>query len=463
MINKLFDGKLFSWLLAVVGLFAPAGCRHTASREPAMKTMVPTLIWSWWKPDAVYVKSSIQLKNGKPTGKQTGEIFSQNWQGARPVSFISPSSAVLILSTGPVVVGSAKGNPMWQFDPWAQFGEAIQGLLGRHLARVEPFEKNEAIIQPRSLPLPNQWLGGVTLDDQLLAQLPSLNFKHMLQERHHATFGDGVLSPNGHFLAFTLQTAAVKASPILAVWNAATATKINLPCDPNIPIGAMVFSPRGDHLAVTYNPIPAAGPVCIIWSADTGTAVLKLSRQETWPGYAPSGIIYLPNHHLAITGDGKLLLANLVGKGHLHLIPKHKLIRFTGALLALPDNRQFVAAIQSTGGTNDIQSGLAICNDSTGRVLRRIHFHLTCADFWSVSKLALSNHPLDAIAALTSHLGGGLGFFCEIDLTTGKMVWRSPDIVGGCTSLAVSPDGRAAITGGPLGAILWRLPVGKMR
>jgi hypothetical protein len=168
----------------------------------------------------------------------------------------------------------------------------------------------------------------------------------------------------------------------------------------------------------------------------------------------PSGIAFLPNHRLAITGGGKLLMADITGKGQLHLVAKPKNIVFTGALLTSPSHQNFMAAI----GTIGMQPGIAICRGRTGHILRRFPVRFADANLWYITQLAASGHPHEVAAALSSKVDGGVGFFCEMDLKTGRMIWRSPDIIGGCTSIAVSPDGRAAITGGSLGAELWRLP-----
>ena len=265
--------------------------------------------------------------------------------------------------------------------------------------------------------------------------------------------GRGCISRDGRLAAAVAQ---LHGNNCVALWNAASRNWLRLlDTNRNLLPCAVAFSPSGNQLAVGYNPIPAAGPVCIVWDVRSGNATLTLSRQETWPGYSPSGIAYLPNHRLAMTGGGRLLLANIRGKGRLHPVPKPKNVVFTGALLASPGRQHFIAAM----GTIGKQPNIAICSGRTGHMLRRFPIRFAYANLWYITQLVAGGHRHDVVAALSSNVHGGVGFFCEMDLKTGRMIWRSPEIIGGCTSIAVSPDGRAAITGGSLGAELWRLPI----
>ena len=422
--------SLIMRMLAVAAIsLGLIGCRARLAHVPVAQS--PQVIWSWW--------GAGPLRPAADWGSAVhrsalSAVEGIRWENARCAGFISPSEAFVVLQTALVRIGRQSGMPIYRFDSAKMFSQGIASLLGlRHAtkgysANMQNFAVEGAILVPEAFPFPRHLRG---------SKPP----------------GGMALTADRKILATAARDRGGKS--YVALWNLLKNGRMRLlSTGLGLAAGAMAFSPSGRHLAVGYNPIPAAGPVCIVWNVRTGKPTVTLSRQETWPGYLPSGVAYLQNHRLAITGGGKLLLADLKGKGHLHLVPKPENVVFAGALLASPSRQNFMVALGTIGGQPDI----AIYSGRTGHIIRRISIRFAYASLWHVTQLAAGGHPHDVIAALSSKVAGGIGFFCDMDLATGRMIWRSPDIIGGCTSVTVSPDGRAAITGGPLGADLWRLP-----
>ncbi len=433
-------GTFATGLCFAVGFAAVSGCQHAGICAHAPAARDPRLLYSWWSADTgTYAAGGVSTRAVSSHSRS-----SQRWFGACAVGFPSTSEALAVLPSGPVCIGGPNGTPLFRFDD-AQVGELAMRFLQAYSAldlratqatvskgKAHGFRGAGVIITPRNLPILERWRGIRFLER-------------------------GCISRDGRFAAAVAQ---LHGNNCVALWNATSPSWLRLlDTSRNLLPCAVAFSPSGSQLAVGYNPIPAAGPVCIVWDMRSGKAALTLSRQETWPGYLPSGIAYLPNHRLAITGGGKLLLADIKGKGHIHLVPKPKNVVFTGALLASPSRQHFIAAM----GTIGMQPNIAICSGRTGYILRRIPIRFAYANLWYITQLVAGGHQHDVVAALSSKVDGGVGFFCEMDLKTGRMIWRSPEIIGGCMSIAVSPDGRAAITGGPQGAELWRLPAAAPR
>lgn len=432
--------KYTKW--AVTLLFATTfstagGCRrHSESATREAQPGKPLLVWSWWRSGEGYFGDG---GGNTGAGKKSPVSHRQDWRDAGAMGFLSPSEALILLPSGLVCAGRLGGSPMYRFNSAVTMrllaGEATAYLTGDRPrsggTKVRRFRGGEELMRPNSLPMRKSW-------------------------RDIQFHGCGAVSMDGRFASAAAKSTA---SNCVVLWSLATPnTPWLLLTKRAFPAGTMAFSPSGKRLAVGYDTTAAVGPHYIVWDTRSRKEISTPHRPNWWPGCTPAAIVFLPHGKLAVAGNGQLSVIDLNNEARPGFIPMLDKASATGPLIYNAAKQELLCAVENPKGL----PGIYVCT-AGGYPLHRIALRFFNADLCYITALARSGHARGVIVALNTNVDGGIGFFCEVDIANGRMVWRSPDIIGGCTSIAVSPDGRAAITGGSLGAELWRLPVAAPR
>lgn len=365
--------------------------------------------------------------------------------GAQAVGFIAPSAVVVLLSGGPEMVGSIRGPPLRRFGGIAQ---SMVGAISSYVGgprpkgfRLSALSASAAVAEPTHFKVPSGWDAGT---DPVCTSLHGNSLAAEVRGAHGAN--------------------------AVCIWNARRpnrpktiqlATPRGLRAYPT----AMVFSPNGRHLVVGYSPKQGAGFLCV-WDIPSAKLVLKLLAPTGNPAWQPRAITYLSRHRIAVSNKG-LRLADLAGRRWLRAAAQPPGVSLgaesetwfgtPSPLLSLPALGRIVCVL---GGL--AHPTIGICSAKTGRLLHRMTLRGE-PPLTFITGLAPAEKPGYIIVVVTGLNKGLTGGFAEIQMSTERVLWRSPDISGGCLSIAVSPDGRAALTGGELGSRLWRLPPNKMR
>ncbi len=386
-----------SWITRSVlplALFLSGHAVFAAPRQ--VPRLGPTMIWSWWHADQ---------------------------RPAFAVGFPSNGSAVFLTRAGPMMVGSIKGPALSGFDSRKLMAAGMRWFFRKAQAPKDPFQH---IALPRALPGPHR------LRPLLVPALSAI-------------------SPHGRLLAATaLDTSGPdKGREVVCIWrlDKPTAPVALPPVAIADGILSIAFSPHGRRLAIGSGNTNSGG-ICTIRAIPSGKRV-AVKIPKCWP----TGLAYLTENSLAVLDASRLLI----------LRPKHSLRPFPGTALPVP---QSFIAMQYLRGEGELvatigdpvsRPSLGAYSISSRHFLVR-HLHFRHSRFWMITAIAAAAEPRHVILALTTQTCGTVGFFCDVDTSTGRLTWRSPLMVGGCNSIAVSPDRRTALAGGALGATLWRLP-----
>lgn len=382
--------------------------RHAANCEPK-------LLFSWWH---------------------------KGQSGAQAVGFIAPSAVVVLLSGGPEMIGSIHGPPLRRFGGIAQ---SMVGAISSYVGGPRPkgftlgaLSASVAVAGPTHFKVPSGWDAGT---DPVGTSL------------HGDTLAAEVRGAHG--------------ANAVCIWNVRRpnrpkiiqlATRRGRQAYPT----ALAFSPNGRHLVVGYSPKQGPGFICV-WDIPSARLVLKLLAPPGKPAWQPRAITYLSRHRIAASSSG-LYLADLARRRWLRAAAQAPRGVSLGAekatwfgtpspLLSLPASGRIACVL---GGR--AHPTIGICSAKTGRLLQRMTLRGE-PPLTFITGLASAEKPGYIIVAVTGLNKGLTGYFAEIQMSTERVLWRSPDISGGCLSIAVSPDGRAAPTGGELGSRLWRLPL----
>jgi|GEM_PF-4681328 len=403
-----------SVLCVILALVPLVPCVRAAAptRERAVGRQ-PKLLYSWWK---------------------KGHPFAQ------AVGFVSPSAAVILRHAQPEVVGIVHGLALGRIVQIVEgtVGQVLGGPVGHaHAMDYPAFNELFAVEHPTPLMPPSGWVV-----NDLTASYAA--------------------SEVGPALAVTVQSS--KGVSGVCLWNLATHNVIGVLKSPRASSLGMTFSPGGHHLAVAYAPDRGKDYIKI-WDVSAAKSVLILSAPTGKSHWNPLAVAYLGPRRVAVAADDgrrvRLYLADLTRNGRLKAAPRSSVQEQQNlfyahqlrTLLYLPAQNRIVFAMMGI-----VRPSIYVCNAKTGQLLRRVMLP------WKSqmsSIVAIANVPQRRriIAAVTNFIVRGMpGYFVEIDVATGQVLWRSPGISGGCMSVVISPNGRTAMTGGMLGAQLWRLP-----
>ena len=404
--------------LALTLTIFTAAYRTTGSlAAPAGDSLrAPKLLFSWWR------------KKQRP---------------ACAVGFASRSSAIILAHNGLEFAGVLKGPRLSQFDKTAQTASGIIGLYLGHTPRrghltLDMLQASNATMMPTHLALPPGWATGT---------LPL------------------AVSPDGRILAAAVHSVhSSRGAPGIWLWGSRNRRSLGICLQPHaVPI-SLAFSPGGGSIAIGY--VSAKGTGFIrIWNVHGPTPKKKILGPPGHIHWRPLAMTYVGRRRLDVA-DKHLYIFDLTRQiqpqarsapSGASFIPQADswFGMLEGTLLYVPSKGQ-LACVLGGGGRPTI----GICDAKSGRLVHRLALtHQASLTFiTALQSVPKSGYALVAITSLTTGL---TGFFGEIELTTGRFLWRSPDISGGCFSIAVSPGGRAALTGGELGSRLWRLPLGR--
>jgi WD40 repeat protein len=368
----------------------------------------PQLLYSWW---------------------------SEDQRPAFAMGFLSSSTAVILVPGGPEVIGELNGPPLSRFDKTIDQTMGMMSFynnprLGYEMPPPEITMASIATRTPNLLALPHDWV--MDTDMRIFC---------------------GDLSPDRGVLAVMVQSQ--NGAGGVCIWNLTNGHVVNVFQQPNVSPTAVAFSPSGTRLAIGY--VFAGGTGFIgIWDVQTAKMVQKMIAPAGDTDWRPTAMAYLDPSHLAIIAD-HLYIADLVSGGRLRYIPDppHTTFNFEepNGLLYIPSSHQFACVL---AGPNSTVIGMY--DAKTERFLRGLPLS-GLPPLSSVTAIALAGKSDRILFTSTNLATGGTGFFGQIDTVTGHITWRSPDILGDCGSIVVSPDGQAALTGGSLGSQLWRLPL----
>ena len=391
---------------------APCVALSSASGYPHSGTLGhrPRLLWAWW--DA----SRLRAMAG---------------------GFASPSAAVFIIRDGVRVIGNPHGPPLAFVDK--TYSSSLSFVGGGGTIRpitpriVRASLAMTRVSYPRKLPLP------------------------VGRER----VGTGTVSANGRWIAAFVRSRHGRTA--VCVWSLKKGVILKVLRSAHGRPIIMAFSPSGDRLAVGYWSHGGGG--CIrIWNWRTGAIVKQLTGPKGGSGWQPTAIAYISKNRLAVlagalyladsapTQTAKPVRINFKGPAN-SLEPIMVIGSAGGSLLVLPEGKRLIVPF---GGLMK-PPAIGVCSVKSGRLVRRIPLTAMGPGAFVTAFAAMPNGH-NILVAMDTLMGSGIGWFCEISLRSGRMLWRSPVMAGGCDSLSVSPDGLAAITGGALGARLWRLP-----
>ena len=370
----------------------------------------PKLVYSWWR------------KNQRPAGA---------------IGFASNSSAIILLHTGPAVAGVISGPPLDRFD---RIVKSEMGMIGGRVSHIPHLTADEdselsRVEQPGRLVLPRGWTiaGGI-----------------------HA---GSAVAANGRVLAVAVRSG--DGAGAVCLWGLVKHNVISILPNPSGTSEVLpAFSPHGRSIAIGYSPARSLGYI-YIRDVRSGALEQKLRAPSGRPGWRAMAMVYLGSHRLAVLGtDRRLWIARLTGrKPALQPAPKSSVrlqanwsIGPPDAMCYIPSENQIVFTMCGLG-----RPSIYVCNARTGMLLRRVLLRPQQPPS-TVIGLTPGANPRQVIVAINVFEPDLPGYFAAVDISTGKLSWRSHRISGGCTSIAVSPDGKAAITGGELGTRLWRLP-----
>lgn len=403
ILNKLSLLLALAILLLCASVFAPAASGRVPTR--------PKLLYTWWR------------KSQRP---------------AVAVGFISSSVAVVALRSGPEIIGAANGTPLYRYN---DITLAQDRMIGREPGRRPPAWgvaalRTTGVENPTRMALPSGWAS-------------------------NAIYAGVALAARSRILAVGVRSSAGVEG--VCLWNLAEKKVIGIIRNPRNsgPALALAFSPDGKRLAIGYSSSARRPGRVDVWSVPTAKSVLKLVPPIRTPTWDPLGIEYVSANRLAITTQGGIVYLADLARLRLLAAPRSAVrMQENWVTMTMAPSRALLLPHQSRilfTAPGIVRPSIYICDAKSGRILHRLLLRGQPAPAL-VSGLARAPQPGCVIVGVTYLAKGLVGYFAEIRLPTGKTVWRSPDMSGGCASLAVSPGGRAAVTCGLLGTRLWRLP-----
>lgn len=190
-----------------------------------------------------------------------------------------------------------------------------------------------------------------------------------------------------------------------------------------------------------------------IWDVDEGTELRRFN------GLAEQvrSLAFTPDSQLAVTAGGGLWKDGMWTRGTDHAMRLWD-VRSGGELRGFKGHDAPVRSVAlapdgKSAATGGEDGTLLVWDLATGRQLRRIEMPVRAA----VVGVAWSSDGkrLAAVTRGGKEVGGKLGFW---DIATGKLHQKLASSPQGLTSLALSPDGKWAVTGGADGGVrVWEL------
>ncbi len=382
--------SLTAWRNALpvsVVLLTIAGChRNGNSTHAPPKPPVPLLLYSWWNRGDL---AAMAARTASPH-LRISKGDKNDWFSPGAIGFLSPSLAVFALSSGPVLASRPQGSKLFRLDDAWQ-SQKFLSILQSHPR--EPFWPDAANLRTPTVSI---------------SQLPTP------QSWSNPVFGVcGATSPETHLVATSTRLGNKN---FVALWSGnARSNPIQLRTDWNNPATALSFSTSGKELAVGYDSLTTPGPVCVIWRTDSATPA-PIARYFSRRFRVPAGLAYISAHRVAVEGGAQIFIFSGHRRRPRKQIGATNHMPFTGSLLKTPGGNDFLAAT----GTIGVVPGISAFSDQNGALVRHISIHFEYADQWYIVQLANSGNPKCVIAALTSNIAGGIGFFVRWIPATGE-------------------------------------------
>jgi WD40 repeat protein len=228
------------------------------------------------------------------------------------------------------------------------------------------------------------------------------------------------------------------------LWDVGTGTVVRSFAGSARPVGAVAFSPDSARALSGSSALRRGGAVLVLWNVSTGKPLCRFPGQ-TRP---VQGTAFAPNGRdvLCIDSTG-LRTWSATGVA----LTRRKLSALPVGRASFSSDRRRVLAADGSGG-------LRLWDTASGKELRRLP--VAGGQWGGMWCVALSPDGRGALSAGSVFaMAGSPGHLIPWDLEAGKEKWRFAGLSAVIQDVTFSPDGRRALSAGADGMVrLWQLP-----